>query len=59
MDTRISRMNRKLRSMRLAQKLVKAGFSTPKLIKAASADALLAIPSIDAEDVQTIRERIG
>lgn len=52
-------MNRKLRSMRLAQKLVKADFATPRLIKAASDEALLAIPSIDAEDVQTIRERIG
>lgn len=59
MDPRVTKMNHRLSNMRLAQKLVKADFATPKLIKAASDEQLLAIPSIDAEDVQTIRERIG
>lgn len=59
MDPRTKRINRKLSDLRLSQRLVDAGYSTPKLIKAASDGDLSSIPNVDAEDVQTIRERIG
>ena len=59
MDPRVTKMNHRLGSMRLAQRLVKMGYSTPRLIKAANDEQLLAIPGVDEEDVQAIRERIG
>lgn len=59
MDPRMVRINRKLDDLRLAQRLVDAGYSTPKLIKAASDEALLAIPGVGDAALQIIRERIG
>ena len=46
-------------SQRVAGKLVRAGFYTPKLIKAASDEELLAITSIKQEDVDEIRVKIN
>ena len=45
-------------SQRIATKLVQAHYNTPRLIKAASDEDLLAIPSFEAGDVQEIREKI-
>jgi hypothetical protein len=59
MDPRTIRINRKLSDLRLAQRLVNAGYGTPKLIKAATDEALAIIPGVSVEDVQTIRARIG
>lgn len=45
--------------LRTATRLVEAGLTTPKLIKAASDADLLALPNIGQTAVQDIRERIG
>jgi len=53
----ISKLQRMGVSRRVAQKLTKAGIHTPKQIKQASDEELLAIPSMKVEDVADLRER--
>lgn len=55
----IAKLKRKGLSQRVAGKLVRAGFRTPKLIKAASDEDLMAISDMKAGDVSGIREKIG
>lgn len=46
-------------SQRVAGKLVRAGYRSPRLIKAATDAELLAIPSIKGKDVGDVRAKIG
>jgi len=58
-DIRVVKLNKRLQDKALAEKLVAAGLTTPRDIKAASNKALKAIRGIGDGTVAVIRDRIG
>ena len=59
MNQLIDKLNHKLGDRELARKLVAAGYTTPRDIKAASNQALKAVQGIGDATVAVIRQRIG
>ena len=59
MDQRVRKLNHRLQDADLAAKLVAAGLDTPRKIKAASNEAIEAIPTIGKTTRQAIQAAIG
>lgn len=58
-DIRVVKLNKRLQDKALAEKLVAAGLTTPRDIKAASNKRLKAVQGIGDATVAIIRDRIG
>ena len=59
MDSHVQRLALKLKDHDLTEKLVSAGYHTPRAIKDAPDTALLAIHGVGRATVAMIRARIG
>ena len=59
MDQRTARLSKRLEDQGIAEKLVAAGLTTPRKIKAATDQMIKAIPGIGAVALALIRNKIG